>query len=361
MACAYSKWLVLVPTLLCLALVVGLWRKRRAWQQLGDASAGVWHNGRWLTLVKMGMLFGAALLLGITLVGPQWGRTEVPAPPVAGRDIFIVLDVSRSMLAEDVEPNRLGRAKSDILDLASTLERRGGQRIGLVVFADRAVQVCPLTRDFRAFSEELTRISLDGLRVRGSANAYDGTQLAAALQRVNQSIRDEFASCTDVLIFSDGGDMAHDTLDLADQLGQRGVTIHTVGLGNPTQASPIPISGQGPLTYQGEVVRTRLEEEVLRTIAAKAGGKYHAVTTGFLSADQMLDTLFTQRPKQDRQDTEKHWIGIPRFQWFLAPAVTLLLLELLLGPWRARTNTERSPRYFGWVRRRTTVQGGTHS
>src|SRR5207302_10862009 len=97
--------------------------------------------------LKAALFLAAAALLAIALVGPQWGQVidEPPENPSKGRDVLIVLDVSRSMLAEDVAPSRLARAKADVHDLAVWLERQGGYRVGLVAFADRAALLCPLT------------------------------------------------------------------------------------------------------------------------------------------------------------------------------------------------------------------------
>src|SRR5262249_21169104 len=134
--------------------------------------------------LKSGLLAVAAALLAVAAVGPQWGHIEAATLPATGRDVLFVLDVSRSMLAEDVQPSRLARARADLRDLAASLRERGGYRVHLVAFADHASILCPLTFDFSAFDEELRSVSLDSLRLRGDVAGEQGTQIGTALRRV---------------------------------------------------------------------------------------------------------------------------------------------------------------------------------
>src|SRR5581483_9723061 len=256
--------------------LVALLRKRRALQRLTAAPQLLVR--RWVPWVRALLLLLTAGLLALVLLVPQWGYTMEEQPPVRGRDVLFLLDVSRSMLAEDVTPNRLARAKADIRDLVTSLERAGGFRVGLIAFAERASLLCPLTSDYRCFEEELRRASLETLRLRGDSGADDGTQLALALRRAERAIHPDMAKYTDVLLISDGDDMAKDTLAAAEALGKMGVAVHTLGLGDPTQGALIPVRGRdGQVThlrYRGELVRTRLEEAVLKSIAEKTGGRY---------------------------------------------------------------------------------------
>src|SRR5262249_13564460 len=140
--------------------VVCLTRKRLAWRRLAASplASSLLQVSRSIQFLKAALFVAGALLLAVVLLGPQWGKTtQTDLPPTRGPDVIIILDVSRSMLAEDATPNRLERAKADIRDLTARLEKQGGYRVGLIVFADRAVQLCPLTTDYRCFHEELSR------------------------------------------------------------------------------------------------------------------------------------------------------------------------------------------------------------
>ena len=349
-----SCWLALAVALAVLALLA-LWRRRQALRRL--TAEPLLLVRRWVPFLRAGLLTLAAALLGVVMLGPQWGFTMEEAPPARGRDVLVVLDVSRSMLAEDVAPNRLARAKADIRDLGAALERAGGFRLGLIAFAERASLLCPLTSDYRAFEEELGRASLETLRLRGDPGANDGTQLALALRRAERAIDPETAKYTDVLLVSDGDDMATDTLAAAEALGKMGVAVDTLGLGDSVKGALIPVRGPDgqvtPLRYRGELVRTRLEEAVLTSIAEKTGGRYLAEGTGYLQLDHAFAAILADKENRELHATSLSRLGVHLFQGFLLPALALLLLELLLVEARrkpARSSTR--PRYFSWVRRR---------
>jgi Ca-activated chloride channel family protein len=350
-----SSWsLALVAALAGLALLA-LLRRRRALRRL--AAAPLLLVRRWVAFARAGLLVLAAVLLGIVLLGPHWGYTMDETPPTRGRDVLILLDVSRSMLAEDVAPNRLARAKADLRDLVASLERAGGFRVGLIAFAERASLLCPLTSDYRCFEEELRRANLESLRLRGDPGADDGTQLALALRRAERAIDPATAKVTDVVLISDGDDMATDTLSAAAALGNMGVALHTLGLGDPVKGALIPVRGSdGRITnlrYQGQLVHTRLEEAVLRSIAEKTGGRYLAAGTGYLELDRVFGAILADKEDRELPTKSLTRLGVHRYQWFLAPALALLLLERFLVDARtAPTNASARPRYFQWVRRR---------
>src|SRR5438132_7294958 len=185
---AYPEWVWLSALAAAAAVLmdVGRLRKRRALGRLaiGPAMGPLLLVSRSAQAMKTVFFAVAAALLAVAAVGPQWGRTEQPTKPATGRDVLFVLDVSRSMLAEDVQPSRLERARADLRDVAAALEQQGGYRVGLIAFADHASILCPLTFDYRAFDEELRNASLDSLRLRGDSAGNLGTQIGTALRRV---------------------------------------------------------------------------------------------------------------------------------------------------------------------------------
>lgn len=352
-------WLCAATCGITALAVLGVLRKARALRRLAPdpGAQPVWLVRRPLQVLKVILVIAAADLLAVVILGPQWGRIAEDGPPLHGRDVLVVLDVSRSMLAEDVPPSRLERAKADVRDLAASLEREGGYRIGLIAFADRATLLCPLTMDFRCFDEELLRASLGAVRLRGDVGSADGTQIGTALRRAALAIAKGQAEFTDVVLLSDGGDMEPDSSAASDELAKLGVRVHAVGYGDPGQASPIPLKGPSGtrtyLQYRGETVRTKLEEDVLRDVARRTQGHYLAAGTGYLELDRVFADVLADRPTREMQPRGADRLWPHRFQWFLAPAVVLLVLELLLRDGRrANGKAPQKAAYFGWVRRK---------
>jgi len=352
-------------SLLAAAALAGLlalaWlRRRRGLRRLADApTAGpllLVSRGR--RAVKAALFLAAVGLLAVALLGPQWGQfiDESPQAPSHGRDVLILLDVSRSMLAEDVAPSRLARAKADVRDLAVSLERQGGYRVGLIAFADRATLLCPLTTDYRCFHEELSRASLETLRLRGDVGGDEGTAIGLALHRAALAVNKQAAPYTDLILISDGGDMEEDTLAAADELKTLGIPVNAIGLGDPVHMALIPVVGRdgrrNHLEFKGELVRTKLEEEVLRGITERTGGQYVAAGTGFVELDRWFGALVAGKAVRELQSSGRSPTFVHRFQVFLLPAVLLLLLEALLHDARPAPAAPGRTGYFTWLRLR---------
>jgi Ca-activated chloride channel family protein len=348
-------------------LAYGWFRRRLALRQLASAEVGssgptlmVSRGKRWLKTILWLTAIG---LLAFGVVGPQWGEIIEDAPQTSppGRDVMIVLDVSLSMLAEDVAPSRLGRAKADARDLAALLEKRGGCRIGLVAFAGSARVICPLTSDYRCFEEELSRLTPERFRSRADTTGDAGTQIGMALNRVGSALDRDLAQYTDVILISDGGDMEEDTLAAADQLAKLGVPVHTIGLGSTTEGALIPITDtNGQRTYkkyQGDLVKVKLEEDVLKQIAQQTGGQYLAVGTGFVELDRWFDGVLAGKTGRELKTTGQSRHFLHRFQWFVLPALILLFLDLFVTDGRRSGGVQSGPgRYFVWLRRRSATK-----
>jgi Ca-activated chloride channel family protein len=353
--------------------VWALWRKRQAMHRLSALvkTGPMLLVNRPVQVIKTGLLAVAAILLGVVLLGPQWGRTAEPTEPAKGRDVLVILDVSNSMLAEDMAPERLARgqgvdvppsrlnaAKEYIRRLAAALEKQGGYRIGLIAFADRAVLLCPPTFDYRCFEEEVAQASLAGIRVRGKSTGDAGTDIANGLRRAGHVIDKKLTAFTDVLLFSDGGDMESGALEAADDLAAAGVAVHPVGLGDSRTEAPIPVKQPGGLRTlmkddDGQLVRTKLEEDLLKQIARRTKGHYFAVGTGMLDLDQVFRDVLASKPTRELKKGGQRFTYIHRFQWFLAPALALLLLEMLMRDGRRKgALVERAFHYFPWKRRK---------
>lgn len=217
-------------------------------------------------LLKKALTIFGVLAVFAALARPQWGyRWE--ETKTRGIDIIFAIDTSNSMLAEDVKPNRLERAKLAVLDLVNILE---GDRIGIVAFSGQAFLQCPLTLDYDAFRMSLEALDTEVIQ-RG------GTNIAAAIDESEVAFSDT-SNHKIIVLISDGEELESSAMDKAKQAKERGVTIYTLGVGN-AKGEFIPVRDEnGRLTNlkdeNGNLVKSRLNEEVLTKIAEETGGFY---------------------------------------------------------------------------------------
>jgi Ca-activated chloride channel homolog len=331
--------------------------RRRALSRLIEA--GLQHRNRiQISPLRRGgkaaLVLFAVSLMAAGMARPGW-KLKPQTVESHGRDLIFVLDVSRSMLAEDLAPNRLGRAKLAIRDC---LERLNGDRVALVVFAGAAVMKCPLTTDYDFLRFVLEGVSTDTVP-RGGTMIGDGIRVAS-----RDVVKDELKSYQDLILITDGGDQGSFPVEAAKAVGERGVRLLAVGLGNETEGERIRLPdrpsgrsvvvmgeggiaglaevpdeppGMNPpplpiyLEHAGQEVRTRLEPEVLREMVnATPGGKYFHVGTGTIDLGAVYRDVITsatsralQSPADDNYEEE--------FQIFLALALAALALEMILS------------------------------
>ena len=342
----WALWLLAsLPVLAALGLW-DRWRKRRALARLGNpASVQALIEAPRRRRFLRGLCMAAGLAcLALGAAGPQWGR-DYDQSAAPGRDLVIVLDCSRSMFAET--PSRLQRAKTALLDLASTIQKHGGPRLALVLFAGRARLACPLTHDYDHFRDSVESVETDAAdpELEPGPGGASGTRIGAALHEalLAHDPRPEFHGAQDILLLSDGDDPdpdhAAEWREGAAEARSRGVPVYTVGLGDPdpNAASVIRIGGE-PLTYQGAEVRTHLEEAPLREIAEATRGAYVAARTRTLPLGQVyLDAVAGQslRPGDD----DRLPVYRQHYAWFLAGAFILLALAVAVGDGRRRSPT----------------------
>ncbi len=264
---------------------------------------------------------GVGLVL-LALARPQFGYTwrETTA---RGIDVLFVLDSSKSMLAQDIRPNRLERAKLAILDF---VEKIPGDRVGLVAFAGNAFLQCPLTLDYDAFAMSLEAVDTTVI-------SHGGTDIARALIEAEQAFS-ETNNHKVVVLITDGEDLEESGLEQARMLAQRGMTIYTVGVGT-TEGELIPVeSGRGQVEYlrdsDGQPVTTRLDEETLKNIAEATGGFYVPLGVAGYGLEQVYEAGLKSIPDQDL-GSQRQKIGLERFQWPLGLAIFLLAWEPLVG------------------------------
>jgi Ca-activated chloride channel family protein len=285
--------------------------------------------------VRGGLIVGAALLMVLGLLDPRWG-VRYEQVQRRGIDVLFVIDVSRSMLAEDVAPNRLERAKQYVLDIVDEL---AGDRAGVIAFAGVPAIKCPLTVDYGAL-----RLSLNELAPQGAARG--GSLLGDALRLAGDCFTDEARDARIVVVLSDGEDQGSYPVEAAKKLvAEHNTRVFTVGLGDATEGARIPLrtnQGRTFLTYQGQEVWSKMDPEVLRQIALEGNGAF--VPAGTHAAD--LAELYRKKiAPLGHRDVEAGRIEIhqPRYQWFAATALAMLLIESWMSDRRSNHRRPSMP------------------
>ncbi|URA11078.1 vWA domain-containing protein [Thermospira aquatica] len=262
-------------------------------------------------------LFLAVLFSSFALLDPRWG-TVTRSEAIEGLDVVIVLDVSHSMLCEDVGESRLARAQRIIFDI---MGRGENYRLGLVFFAADAYPVIPLTFDYEVLSlwvQEANPLAIEN----------QGSNLKDALMTALQMFEKNTLSHRVIVVLSDGEDMEHDPLQVVSQVSKMGVSLFLVGIGTP-QGGNIPIRDekgnlQGTLELNGKEIHTRLREDILSKLAQKTGGVFLSGNQG--AADKIIEHL--RKMKKNPYGKMSYETMVARYQYFLLPAVLCWLLAL---------------------------------
>ena len=325
----HPEWLYLILPLGMAWLALSLYsrRKRRRAAEAFVAQA-MWSrilpaDSRARFWVKL-LLRETALVTGLAaLAGPRFGTQYEDVVP-RGADLYVLIDVSRSMLAEDVPPSRLGRAKADVAALVNRLE---GERIGLIAFAGQAVVKCPLTVDYDAFRRSLEELEPESAP-RGGTAIGDAIRKALEVFQA-QSTRDQA-----ILLITDGDDQQSYPLEAAALAAERHVTIFSVGLGDADHGARIPQSAAGKsyVEYQGNQVWTKLDGSLLKEIALKTSGVYVPVGTRAYDLGELYAKYLHGRRGSDEQ-SQKRIRRADQFQVFLALALLSLLVDAFTRPY----------------------------
>lgn len=274
------------------------------------------------------LIFGIVLIF-VAAAGPKFGIYFEDVSR-KGADIFVLLDVSRSMLAEDAAPNRLQRAKSDIKDL---LQRVRGDRVGLIVFAGKPVIRVPLTTDHRFYNEILDHVDTNSAP-RG------GTAIGDAIRKSLDSMQTEADRDRVIILITDGEDQESMPLEAAKAAAARNVRILSIGLGDTVEGARIPIyDSNGNKTYlkhDGHEVWSKVDEETLRQIAQISDGVYVPAGTSAFDLGQIYTDLLS-RLKGGEYQLEQRERYRHQYQFFLTAAVLFLLFFLILPQFRAKT------------------------
>jgi Ca-activated chloride channel family protein len=300
-------------------------RRERDLARLGElalvrrlSSTVNWRGRRWRDALWLAVL--ALMLVG--LARPQWG-SESQVIEQEGIQVMVALDVSTSMLAQDIKPDRLSRAKMEIADL---MGRLGGDEIGLVLFSGASFVQFPLTSDYATAMTFLDN-------ARPEVISRPGTAIGDAIRTAMTGFDANRASQKVIVLITDGEDHGSDALSMAETAAEQGIMIYTIGFGSP-EGEPIPVyNDRGDVVdfkkdRTGEVVLSRLDEGTLQEIAGVGGGKYFRATAGGSELTALVDELGALQ--KAALSSQMQVFGIERFQMFLLPAlVMMVLIELI--------------------------------
>ena len=283
--------------------------------------------------IKFGIILTSLALLIIAYANPQVG-TKMQEVKQTGIDVYILLDVSRSMAAEDIKPNRLEKAKYQISNLIQKLR---GDRIGLIIFSGEAYIQFPLTTDYSAANLFLSAVDFYSV-------PQPGTAIASSINMAVQSF-DTATTDKAIIIITDGEDHEGDIDAAVETATDKEIKIYTIGLGSP-DGVPIPVyDNRGnergfKQDNTGQTVLTRLNENILKKIADDGDGKYYRGNNYEDYLDKIYNDLSTL--EQAEFGVKKVTDYEDRFYYFLIPAILLLIIEIFItdkrSPFFARLN-----------------------
>lgn len=321
----YLIALAVIPLLLLLYFFVLNWKKRTI-QKIGDANL-VKEMIKNYAPQKFALKF---LLVLLAITSGVFALANLRSPKGMeqvsrnGIDVMIALDVSKSMLAQDIKPNRLERAKQAVSKL---IDKLSNDRIGIVVFAGRAYLQMPLTGDHGAAKMYLSSASTDIVPTQG-------TVISDALKMCNASFNSKEKKYKAVVLISDGEDHDEGALKIAGQMAEEGIVINTVGIGSPQGSTIIDeTTNQEKLDAAGNTVITKLNEEELMKIAEKGKGSYQL----FTNVDELVAKLDAELAGMDQRTvTEDSLVNYKHFfPYFLMLALMLLIIEMFISERKA--------------------------
>ena len=291
--------------------------------------------------IRMGLLGASMALLIVVLARPQWGFDWEEAKQ-RGLDVVVAIDTSKSMLAEDVAPNRLARAKLAALDLKKLAKT---DRVGLVAFAGSAFLQCPLSFEDDAFRQSVNALDVNII-------PQGGTALAEAIQTAQAAFKEKSENYKVLILFTDGEDHDGHAVDAARDAAKEGLRIFTVGVGTANGELLRTTDARGRSDFikddQGNVVKSHLDEPLLRDIAKAADG-FYMLLTGANAMDLLYERGLAPLPKTElsaRRVKRYH----ERYQWLLGVIMILLVAEMFLPERRFARRPAAQPSMAAEVR-----------
>ena len=320
----YLLLLLLIPFLFALQALVLKLRKRRI-MKFGDetlVNAMMPSYSRAKVWVRLCMFSLGFFFFVIGLSRPQIGA-KLKEHETKGAEIMIVLDVSNSMLAEDYSPNRLERAKLAISRLVDKLRE---DRIGLIVFAGNSFVQLPVTTDYVSAKMFLNSISTESVPVQGTA-------IGEAINTAVRSFSAQSEKSRAVIVITDGENHEDDPVEAARQAAQMGVRIFTIGVGSP-EGKPIPMNGELLKDRDGNIVVTRLDEKVLKDIAAEGNGVYVRAGNSEFGLNPIIDDI--RKMEDEKYSSVVFEEYDEQFMYFLAIALLFFVIEMLIDDRRSK-------------------------
>jgi Ca-activated chloride channel family protein len=319
----YFYLLAIIPAMLVLFLLV-LWWKKRTQRKFSDVSLlkKLAPNSSTFksTLKLIILLLGVAFLI-ISLTNPKMG-TKLKTIKREGVDVVFALDVSKSMLAEDIAPNRLEKAKQII---SKTIDKLGSDRVGIIIYAGNSYPLLPITTDHAAANMFLQNANPDMV-------SSQGTAINEALELAKTYYNNDDQTNRFLIIISDGEDHQEETKQVAQNLANEGVKIYTVGVGTE-RGGPIPMRLNGAMIgykkdRKGETVITKRVPEVLQGIADASDGKYIDGNITDNPVNEIAEII--GNAEKNEFETKQFSDYKDQFQWFLAIGLLFLIVDVLL-------------------------------
>ena len=279
--------------------------------------------------IKQILLISAVAGLAVALARPQWGETAEVARAL-GEDILFLIDSSRSMLATDVRPNRLARAKLAMLDF---LQRHARGRVGLVAFAGQAFLQCPLTFDHDAFREALAAVDDRTIPIQGTDI---GRALDEGFHAMEKNARRKV-----MVLLTDGEDLAKSGLQTAQAFAEKGIVVYAIGVGTASGTPIRFLNDQGNEEVvrdsDGQAVQSRLDETTLQEIARATRGSYFPLGQLGEGLDKVRLHIETSNDFSASPVLRK--LGVDRFHYPIALVILLLVAESLIGTRRGQRSS----------------------
>ena len=310
--------LLIIPVMIAALTLVALLRKRNLakFGNLELIKSLMPEVSTWRIKSKSALFLLAVTAVIFAAARPQFG-SKLREQKSTGIEMMLVVDVSNSMLAEDFAPNRLDRTRYAIDKLFASMNQ---DRVGMVVFAGESKVQLPITSDYRMARSFTKRLSPELVQVQG-------TEIGQALTLASLSFSNNRDAGRVIILITDGETHDNTALDAAQRAAEQGIRIYAVGIGTPDGA-PVKVNGEWLKDEKDEMVVSRLNEELLQQITAATGGGYIRATNAAFGLDEIVREI--EKIEQGELTTLSFEEYNEQFQWILAVAAVLLLLESLL-------------------------------
>ena len=310
--------LALVPVFVLLFALM-MRRRRKLMERFGNVELvkeliPSYSRGR--LRLKLWLWLAAFACLVVAAARPQLG-SKLREEKAKGVEMMLVVDVSNSMLAEDFEPNRLERTKYAINKLFDGLQQ---ERVGMVIFAGEPKVQLPITSDYRMAQAFTKRIS-------PTLIAEQGTDIGKALQLASLSFSSQSGQSRVIVLITDGENHEQDVAPVAKMAKEQGIRIFTIGIGTP-EGAPIEIGGEFVKDENGEMVVSKLGEQMLEQIAAETDGAYVRATKHSIGLEEIVKSI-NQMEKSELMVVRYEEYN-EQYQYFIAAALLLLLLDVFI-------------------------------